>query len=190
MSVAGWNPLYSGCQTASLSLPNRLMIKTDSAACGGKGKEKRMMLWCFLQYFLLFMCLHGFLSSISSSFDLNPLPPHPNPLACVLLFSACLWDGDIKGIVGPPHTTLYQSGIPLCTLDFPPKHFPPLTLLWPRLQISSDSLLPLMCLHSITLKNEIKPWPHDAYFTPGFGWVHWPSVLHTLCCFRISKNLQ
>lgn len=114
--------------------------------------------------------------------------PHPNPLACVLLFSACLWDGDIKGIVGPPHTTLYQSGIPLCTLDFTPKHFPPLTLLWQRLQISSDSLLPLMCLHSITLKNEIKPWPHDAFFTPGFGWVHWPSVLHTLCCFRIFEK--
>lgn len=98
--------------------------------------------------FVFFICAHVFLFRFPSRFDLHSSSPSG---FCTSFLHAC--EPDIKGIWGPPHTALYQSGIPLCALDTPPKHFLPLTPLWLQLQINSGTLLSLMRLHNIALKN-------------------------------------
>lgn len=76
----------------------------------------------------LFLTLAWISVLISTSLWSLLQPPQPSGLCAT--FSVCPWASDIKGIWGAPHTTLYQTGIPLCSLDTPPEHFLLLTPLW------------------------------------------------------------
>ncbi len=149
MSVAGWNPLCSSCHAAvpSAVFPRQAdHINWLSGLWGKKGKHRRLSVYSiWLFYARIDFCFDFHLTLIS--------PPPPQPSSLCATFPACLWVSDIKGIWGLP-TQLYQTGIPLRSVDTPPKHIPPLTLLWHRLQISCGTLLPLMCLHNFALKNE------------------------------------
>lgn len=57
---------------------------------------------------------------------ISPPPPQP-PLRILCYFLCVLASQRYERDFGPPHTTLYHTGIPLCFLT-PLKHFPPLSL--------------------------------------------------------------
>lgn len=111
---------------------------------------------------------------------ISPPPPQP-PLRIVCYFLCALASQRYERDFGPPHTTLYHTGIPLRSLT-PLKHVPPLSLLWQRFQISSDTLLSLMCVPQYRFEEWKRSCGHSCHlFTPAFGQIHRSTLLHFVC---------
>lgn len=175
VSVAGWNPLCFTCHAAVQPSPDKHIMKTDSAPCR---KTRKRGDDCLQHLSPSYACM-GFCFDFHLAL-ISPPPPQP-PLWIACYFLCALASQRYERDFGPPHTTLYHTGIPLCSLT-PLKHFTPLSLLGQRFQISSDTLLSLMCVPQYRFEEWKQSCGHSCHlFTPAFGQIHWSTLLHLVC---------